>query len=163
MFYLFCSIKNIWCHFGVRYSIIVWFDFLLLNIFFFFSVPRSKWSELKSTEQLGLLNTIVFHSRKKEFDQVQLHWWKLLVGCFWGVIGLTKKFIQFFHIHLTEVFGQRKIVCNAGDLGSIPGLRRSPGEGQSYSLQYSGLENSMDCVVHGVAKSQTWLSNFHLK
>ena len=51
--------------------------------------------------------------------------------------------------------------CNAGDLGSIPGLGRSPGEGNSYSLQYSGLENSMDCIVHGVAKSQTQLSNFH--
>ena len=44
---------------------------------------------------------------------------------------------------------------NAGDLGSIPGLERSPGEGNRYPLQYSGLENSMDCVVHEVAKSQT--------
>ena len=40
--------------------------------------------------------------------------------------------------------------CNAGDLGSIPGLGRSPGEGKGYPLQYSGLENSMDCKVHGV-------------
>ena len=53
--------------------------------------------------------------------------------------------------------------CNAGDLASIPGLGRSPGEGNSYSLQYSGLENSMDCIVHGVAKSQTRLSNFHFR
>ena len=51
--------------------------------------------------------------------------------------------------------------CNVGDLGSIPGLGRSPGEGKGYPLQYSGLENSMDCVVHGFAKSQTWLSDFH--
>ena len=51
--------------------------------------------------------------------------------------------------------------CNAGDLGSIPGLGRSPGEGKDYPLQYSGLENSMDCIVHGVAKSQTPLSDFH--
>ena len=50
---------------------------------------------------------------------------------------------------------------NAGDLGSIPGLGRSPGEGKGYPLQYSGLENSMDCMVHGVAKSRTQLSNFH--
>jgi len=50
---------------------------------------------------------------------------------------------------------------NAGDLGSIPGLGRSPGEGNSYPLQYSGLENSMDHIVHGVAKSRTPLSNFH--
>ena len=44
---------------------------------------------------------------------------------------------------------------NAGGLGSIPGLGRSPGEEKGYPLQYSGLENYMDCVVHGVAKSQT--------
>ena len=46
-------------------------------------------------------------------------------------------------------------VYNVGDLGSIPRLGRSPGEGKGYPLQYSGLENSMDCIVHGVAKSQT--------
>ena len=51
--------------------------------------------------------------------------------------------------------------CNAGYLGSIPALGRSPGEGKGYPLQYSGLENSMDYTVHGVAKSQTRLSDFH--
>ena len=51
--------------------------------------------------------------------------------------------------------------CNVGDLGLIPGLGRSPGEGKGYPLQYSGLENSMDCIVHGVAKSRTRLSDFH--
>ena len=45
--------------------------------------------------------------------------------------------------------------CNVGDLGSIPGLGRSPGEGNGYLLQYSGLENAMDCIVHGVTKSGT--------
>ena len=50
---------------------------------------------------------------------------------------------------------------NAGDLGSIPGLGSSPREGKGYPLQYSGLENSMDCTVHGVAKSWTRLSDFH--
>ena len=43
--------------------------------------------------------------------------------------------------------------CNVGDLALIPGLGRSPGEGNRYPLQYSGLENSMDCIAHGVAKS----------
>ena len=43
---------------------------------------------------------------------------------------------------------------NAGDLGSILGLGRSPGEGKGYPLQYSGLENSMDYMVHGAAKSR---------
>ena len=50
---------------------------------------------------------------------------------------------------------------NAGNLGSIPGLERSPGGGKGYPLQYSGLENSMDYTVHGMAKSWTGLSNFH--
>ena len=48
-----------------------------------------------------------------------------------------------------------------GDLGSIPELGRFPGEGKGYPLQYSGLENSMDCMVHGVAKSRTQLCNFY--
>ena len=47
-----------------------------------------------------------------------------------------------------------------GDLGSIPGLGRSPGEGKDYLLQYSGLENPMDSIVDGVAKSRTRLSDF---
>ena len=51
--------------------------------------------------------------------------------------------------------------CNVGDLGSIPGLGRSSGEENSYPLQYSGLENSMDCLVLGVTKSQAQLSDFH--
>ena len=55
----------------------------------------------------------------------------------------------------------KESACNAGDLDLIPGLGRSPGEGKGYPLQYSGLENSMDYRVHGVAKSQTQLSDFH--
>ena len=55
----------------------------------------------------------------------------------------------------------KESTCNVGDLCSIPGLGRSSGEGKSYPLQCSGLENSMDCRVHGVAKSQTRLSDFH--
>ena len=56
--------------------------------------------------------------------------------------------------------------CNVGDLGSIPGLGRFPGEGNCYPPQYSGLENPMDrggwqAAVHGVTKSQTRLSDFH--
>ena len=56
----------------------------------------------------------------------------------------------------------KESICNAGDPGLIPGSGRSPGEGIGYPLQYSGLENSTDCIVHGVAKSWTQLSNFHI-
>ena len=55
----------------------------------------------------------------------------------------------------------KESTCNVGDLGSIPGLGRSPGEAKGYPLQYSVLENSMDCIVHGSTKSQTQLNDFH--
>ena len=55
----------------------------------------------------------------------------------------------------------KQSICNVADLGLIPGLGRSPGEGKGYPLQYSGLENSMDYIVHGVAKSRTQLSYFY--
>ena len=50
---------------------------------------------------------------------------------------------------------KKKIACNAGDLCSVPGSGRSPGEGKGYLLQYSGLKNSMDHKVHGVTESNT--------
>ena len=58
----------------------------------------------------------------------------------------------------------KESACNAGDLGSISGLRRSPGDGNGNPLQYSCLENSMDreawqATIHGAAKSQTRLSD----
>ena len=55
----------------------------------------------------------------------------------------------------------KESACNVGDLGFIPGLGTSPGEGNGYPVQYSGLENSMDCIVHGVAKESDtteWVS-----
>ena len=55
----------------------------------------------------------------------------------------------------------KESACIAGDLGSTPGLGRSPGEGNGYPLQFSGLENSMGCIVYGVTKSQTQLNDFH--
>ena len=58
----------------------------------------------------------------------------------------------------------KESACNAGDLGSMPGSGRSPGEGNGYPFQYSCLENPMDrgtwqATVHGVTKSQTRLGN----
>ena len=51
--------------------------------------------------------------------------------------------------------------CSVGGLVLIPGMWRFPGEGRGYPLQFSGLENSMDCIVHGVTKIWTWLSDFY--
>ena len=75
--------------------------------------------------------------------------------------------IKSLSIFLTAVFywDGKEFACNTGDLGSIPGSGGSPGGGNSYPLQYSYLENSMNrgawqATVHGVAKSWTWLSNF---
>ena len=55
----------------------------------------------------------------------------------------------------------KESTCSVGDLGSIPGLERCPGEGKGYPLQYAGLENSLDCIVLRVAKSWTQLRDFH--
>ena len=55
----------------------------------------------------------------------------------------------------------KESACNAEDLGLITGLGGSPGKGKGYPLQYSGLENAMDCIVHGVTKSRTQLSDLH--
>ena len=78
----------------------------------------------------------------------------------WEAIHVnTNPFISIW-TYLDSSVGKES-ACNEGNLGSIPGLGRSPGEGKSYPLQYSGLENSMDCIVHGVAKSQIRLSHFH--
>ena len=57
----------------------------------------------------------------------------------------------------------KESACNAGDPDSIPRSGRYPGEGSGYPLQYSDLENSIDYIVHGVAKRQTWLSDFKKK
>ena len=58
----------------------------------------------------------------------------------------------------SDGLADKEFACNAGDLISFPGLETSPGEGKGYLLRYSGLENSMNCIVLGVGKSQTRLS-----
>ena len=57
----------------------------------------------------------------------------------------------------------KESASSAGDLGLISGLGRSLGDGNGYPPQYSGLENSTDCIVHGVAKSRTRPSDFHFQ
>ena len=67
--------------------------------------------------------------------------------------------VQYYWYSIYDSSVGKESTYNVGDPGSIPGSGRSPGEGKGYPLQYSGLENSMDCIVHGVAKSWTWPSN----
>ena len=68
---------------------------------------------------------------------------------------------MFVFINFPAGSDRKESACNAGDPGLIPGSGRSPGEGNSYPLQYSGLENSMDCIVHEVAESRTRQNDFH--
>ena len=85
------------------------------------------------------------------------------------VHGVTKSWTRLinFHFQIIKSVGfpgssdSKESACNAGDLGSSPGSQRFPGEGKGCPLQYSGLENPMDCIVHGVTKSQTRLSELH--
>ena len=83
---------------------------------------------------------------------------------------LVTCFIFYFYFFLVTCFIQsgmygdsadEEFACNEGDLALTPGLSRSPGEGNSHPLQYSGVENSMNCIVHRVTKSWTWPSDFH--
>ena len=99
---------------------------------------------------------------------------KLWCVYFWFAIFLLNKFLRlicagvfYLIFSWSTVMGfpgdsdGKESTCNAGDPGSIPGSERSAGEGNGCPLQNSGLENSMDCVVRGVAKSRTRLSSFH--
>ena len=65
------------------------------------------------------------------------------------------------NMNFTSGSAGKESACNAGHLGLIPGLGRSSGEGKGNPLQYSGLENSVGCIVHGVTKSWMWLNDFH--
>ena len=85
----------------------------------------------------------------------------------YGIFLKNKRFqiwqSPIYHLGFSGGSAGKESTSNAGDLGLIPGLRRFPGEGKGYPLQYSGLEKSMNYKVHGVAKSQTQLSNFHFQ
>ena len=82
--------------------------------------------------------------------------WLLLFLLYFILLDATLlDFLKFFIFDYCSSAGKES-ACNVGDLGSIPGLGRSPGEGKSYPLQYSDLENSMGCIVHGgLKKSDT--------
>ena len=81
---------------------------------------------------------------------------------FGSICNLLKNYTFYCSLVFPGGSAGKESTCNAGDLGSIPGLGRSLGEGKGYPLQYFGLENSTELIVHKVTKSQTQLSNFHL-
>ena len=77
------------------------------------------------------------------------------------VHGVTKSRTQLNNLGFPGGSACKESTCSVEDLSLIPGFWRSPGEGKGYPLQYPGLKNSLDCIVHGVAKSRTRLSDFH--
>ena len=91
-----------------------------------------------------------------------------VIYLYYNVNQFIRIFFLIFTLYWSAIGGSdgKELACDVGDLGSIPGLGRSPEEGNGYPLQYCCLENSMDrgawqATVHGVTKSQTWLSKFH--
>ena len=108
---------------------------------------KASLSYLQFSVQLSLLQFSVLQT---------LNWL-----CLFRFSILSVQESAWFYMVFPHGSAVKESVCNVGDLGSIPGLEGSPGEGNSYSLKYSGLENSMDCIVHEVKKSWTRLSDFH--
>ena len=97
-------------------------------------------------------------------------YWDIFVSYTWKTAHVVYNLTNFdvcIYSELLKRHSGQEFACSAGDLGLITGSGRSPGEGNAYPLQYSCLENSMDrgaeATVHGVAKSQTRLSDklFH--
>ena len=91
----------------------------------------------------------------KQWYPSEKHWKGL------GIASENGGIPRFWKIGFPDSSAGKESACNAGDLGSIPELGRSPGEGKGYPLQYFGLENSTDCIVHGITKTWTRLSDFH--
>ena len=108
-----------------------------------------------------IINIYYFHKMRNREMEIKLIWLPL-VNTLYHLRLLPSNIFIWIFIQWGFPCGStvKESACNAGDLGLIPGLGRSPGEGKGYPLQYSGLENSTDCIVHGVAKSRTRLSDF---
>ena len=124
---------------------------------------------MSRTRLIDFTFTFHFHALEKEMatHSSVLAWRIPGTGAWWAAIyGVTQSRTQLKRTSSSSSSGSagKESACNAGDLGLIPGLGRSPGEGKGYPFQYSGLENSMDCVVHGVGHDWatfTFFFTFH--
>ena len=76
-------------------------------------------------------------------------------GWAWICIYVFKISVRYLGLYPTDSSVGKESACNSGDSVLVTGLGKSPGEGKGYPLQYSGLKNSMNCIVHGVAESDT--------
>ena len=130
-------------------------------------VSRKKKKKSEKEINSRMENWDIIIDKAEVLESIVFTWMAL-----WCILILSKiNFVSlFFHVTCTTTFRPlgfphnsvgKESDYNARDSCLIPGLGRFPGEGKGYPLQYSGLENSMDCIVHEVAKSRTWLSDFH--
>ena len=99
---------------------------------------------------LRLFTNVLAKNKLKYFNYGKFQTYKSRQN---SIISSFYPFPNFSFIFPDSSVGKES-ACNVGDLGLIPGLGRSPGEGKGCPLQYSGLENSMDCIIHG----RTWIS-----
>ena len=127
----------------------------------FFLKPASSLSSftfikrLFSSSSLSAIRVVTL-----AYLRLLIYLWAILISAF---ASSSPAFWMMYSVYRAFPCGSasKESAYSAGNLGSIPGLRRSHGEGKGYPFQYSGLENSMNCIVHGVTKSQTQLSDFH--
>ena len=111
---------------------------------------------------LGFFKKTILHKKSLGYREIHSsHWlgsesWAKIIAALFPITSFTSPAPN---RGFPDSSVGKESTCNAGDPGSIPGQGRSPGEGKPQPFQYSGLENSMDCIVHGLAKSQKRLMN----
>ena len=138
------------------------FNMCVCSVTFDFLQPRWLWSAKLLCPSSSILEWVaISSSRGTSWPRDRTH-----ISCV-SCIGKRILYLlsnwghTYYMLGFPHSLAGKESTCNVGDLGPIPGLQRSPEEGNRYPLQYPGLVNFMDCIVHGVAKSQTRLSDFH--
>ena len=160
---LFLAWENTWLSLSVSslLSPLPWTSIFYSFIYPLFLPPSFSPSQSESWPSQYSPSDLVSEGRKKWLK----HWWydhnngNDNEEKEWG--SNNQRTLYFFCESFPCGLAGKESNCNVGNLDLIPGLGRSPGERKGYPLQYSGLENSMDCIVHAVAKSPTRLRDFH--